>query len=807
MNMLPPVVVVGIDSVTGLQAARIFARNGIDVVGMGADPGHPCARTRACRDVVRVGRSEEELLEGLVRLRASLGGGAVLFPCTDQSVLAAARHRAALEGAYRMALPESRAVEVLLDKARFGEFARERGFPVPETLLLRSREDAEAAAREMPFPCVVKPPVKTPLWESGAARKAFRVSKRSELVPLWDRCSQWSSLLVAQEWVSGGDTDHITCNCYLAAGGEPLVTFTTRKLRQWPPDVGEGCLSEEWRDDEARALTVALFRAAGHRGFGYLEFKRDARTGRAVILEANVGRPTGRSASAEAGGVELHMTMYCDVAGLPLPAARTQRYGPTRWIYLRRDVQAAVRLRWRGAVSLRDVARSWKGPWACALFSWSDPVPFVADLARSARRALGSSVRPPPPSGAAGAAADRSLPPTRAGQPVTLAFGPDGVFHVEAVAATKEDAAALAKPLGPPRAVRAGCPDLVVRFVDEVPTPDLRLLDGPTAYGEDGLYVTSTRGGRAVARLSGQPHSATPLLLCARGRSDPPLLRPLVDLAAISRGWIPLHASAWTTGGVGVIAAGWGGSGKTGLLLAAVAGGAAFVGEDRVYLSRDGRSMVGLARPVRVRDWHVAALPSLRRMVSPGLRALARASRLLDAAAHRLAAREGAALSRKLLLRGVEAVRRRASTDISLTALLGTSGLELRASPDVVLVLERHAREEIEVVPLETDELVARLGATVEAELLSALRMQLALRFAWQPPSSALDASLAAVGPMLIEALAGKPAFLVRHPWPCALDELQAAVEQRCRPAPSGTGPEPRSRPMGDRTLGAVASS
>src|SRR5690606_3516612 len=121
-------------------------------------------------------------------------------------------------------------------------------------------------------------------------------------------------------------------NAYFAEHGEPLVTLTTRKLRQWPPTGGQACLSVEVDDEAVRAATIQLFRKVRHRGLGYLEMKRDARTGEYLIIEPNIGRPTGRSATAEAAGVELLHTMYCDALGLPLPAARTQTYRGTKWI-------------------------------------------------------------------------------------------------------------------------------------------------------------------------------------------------------------------------------------------------------------------------------------------------------------------------------------------------------------------------------------------------------------------------------------------------------------------------------------------
>lgn len=100
---------------------------------------------------------------------------------------------------------------------------------------------------------------------------------------------------------------------------------------------------------------MRLFRSLEFHGLGYLEVKRDAASGTFRMIEANIGRPTGRSATAEAGGVELLATMYCDAAGLPLPARREQRYVGAAWIDLRRDLLSAA-YHWRRE-ELRPVDR------------------------------------------------------------------------------------------------------------------------------------------------------------------------------------------------------------------------------------------------------------------------------------------------------------------------------------------------------------------------------------------------------------------------------------------------------------------
>jgi predicted ATP-grasp superfamily ATP-dependent carboligase len=105
-------------------------------------------------------------------------------------------------------------------------------------------------------------------------------------------------------------------------------------------------------------------------------------------MEANIGRPTGRSAIAEAGGVELLQTMYCDLSGQPLPLARQQQYTGVKWIHLTRDCASALHYWRNGALTLPGWWRSLRGKKVYAVFSWRDPAPFIGDLARAFRMLL-----------------------------------------------------------------------------------------------------------------------------------------------------------------------------------------------------------------------------------------------------------------------------------------------------------------------------------------------------------------------------------------------------------------------------------
>jgi predicted ATP-grasp superfamily ATP-dependent carboligase len=352
------------------------------------------------------------LLDALEALRRELGAPAVLYPCTDGAVLALSRGRERVLAQHHLVLPDADVVETLVDKVRFLELAARIGLPIPRTFLIHDRAQAREAAAGLAYPAVLKPPYKSPAWQRATKAKAFKVSDAAELLALHERYAAAAPVLIAQEWIEGGESELYSCNCYYGRNGSPLATFVARKLRQWPPETGTSSLGEEVRNDAVLAATLQLFDAVGYRGLGYVEMKRDVRTGRHLVIEPNVGRPTGRSAIAEAGGVELLYTMYCDATGLPLPEARVQRYGDARWIYWRHDFQAALHAWRHGQLGLREWARSWRGRKASAVFAWRDPAPGLADLGRAAGLALRFAARrlrggAPRGQGSAEAAAER----------------------------------------------------------------------------------------------------------------------------------------------------------------------------------------------------------------------------------------------------------------------------------------------------------------------------------------------------------------------------------------------------------------
>lgn len=389
---MSPAVIVGLDCITGLQTARILARRRVPVIGVASDPGHFACTTRACKRILHANTENGDFISALETLGPGLTQRAVLYPCTDMSVLALSRNRDGLAPWYHIVLPRPDVVELLMDKASFLQYAQDHDLPVPRTAFVDTLETARQVSQTLGYPAVAKPRLKSAEWQARGLKKVYRLSAPEDLVVLYERVGTATDTLVVQEWIEGDDSELYSCNCYFSDSGA-LGTFIARKLRQWPPDAGTSSLGEECRNDVVLHESVRLFESVGYRGLGYVEMKRDARSGNHLVIEANVGRPTGRSSIAEAGDVHLLYAKYCDTLGLPVTVNLRQRYTAVKWIYLRHDVQSALYYLLHRRLSLFGWWRSLRGKKTYAVASWSDPIPFWRDLWDSALKAASKSDR------------------------------------------------------------------------------------------------------------------------------------------------------------------------------------------------------------------------------------------------------------------------------------------------------------------------------------------------------------------------------------------------------------------------------
>jgi predicted ATP-grasp superfamily ATP-dependent carboligase len=302
----------------------------------------------------------------------------VLLPITDPSLEAVLEHRASLPAGVTVPFPDLATYRAASDKARILALARECGFGVPETRILSEPRSALPEAGF--FPAVVKP--HRSVVTAGRARRKLAVMPAADAAA----CRRALAALPAaafpvllQRWVAGVGEGFFA----LRWGGRTVATFAHRRLREKPPSGGVSVYRESIPLDEALVGPgLRLLDALGWQGVAMIECKREAATGRQIIMEVN-GRFWGSLQLAIDAGVDFPALLVRCAAGETLPDSRHYRVGVrSRWfwgdvdhLYLRlRDGRGVIsRLHAVLAflrVSRRDASEVWR---------WRDPAPFLVE--------------------------------------------------------------------------------------------------------------------------------------------------------------------------------------------------------------------------------------------------------------------------------------------------------------------------------------------------------------------------------------------------------------------------------------------
>jgi len=214
-----------------------------------------------------------------------------------------------------------------------------------------------------------------------------------------------------------------------------------------------------------------------------------------------------------------------------------------------------------------------------------------------------------------------------------------GIVGVRLLDAGSAEERLVTRQLGPIRARLDREPDLVVRFTDRLALEGpLRLLGADdVGFGSDAFVVLrGKQKSRARVLLPLDRVGRGGEIVCERGLAAVPHLVAIVNLLALARGALPLHASAFLWNGTGALATGWAKGGKTEALLAFLTEGATYVGDEWVYLAEGGARMFGIPEPIRVWDWQLEHVPWLGRRLPRGERARLAALRALSRVAARI---------------------------------------------------------------------------------------------------------------------------------------------------------------------------
>jgi hypothetical protein len=362
-------------------------------------------------------------------------------------------------------------------------------------------------------------------------------------------------------------------------------------------------------------------------------------------------------------------------------------------------------------------------------------------------------------------------------------FDLHGLAGIRLLEPSPTDVAAVRRQLGLVNEQLEREPDIVVRFVDRLATGSrIRFVGlGEAAFTDDAFLVLRSKH-KAPARveLDFAQVGEVVEIVCERGLPAVPFLIPILNLTVLARGVLPLHASAFVHRGTGIVATGWSKGGKTEALLAFAAQGARYVGDEWVYVTGDGGRVYGIPEPVRIWGWHLRQLPQYEALVGGANRARLRAIELFlgsERAVRRV--RAGKRPSRALA-RLVPLLSRQLFVDVEPERLFGPVG-EQSAPFDRLFFLVSSAAPDIAVEPVDPLDVGERMVFSLQHERLDFTAAYLKYRFAFPAAANPFFEQVEEIQRQaLARAFAGKPAFVVHHPYPCSLESLYEAMSPYC---------------------------
>jgi D-aspartate ligase len=310
------------------------------------------------------------------------------MPCSDFWARTVAALPAEVRARYPASIAPLEALDILVDKGRFGATLDRLQLPHPTTRPMTSVADLDEVADAALESSFLKP-VHSQQFFARFGVKAFLISSREDAREKLSECVSAGLEMTLQEYIPGPPTNHHFIDGFVDRGGVIRALFARQRLRMSPPDFGNSTLMVsvplEQTGDAIETLRT-LFADIRYRGIFSAEFKRDARDSTFNLIEVNA-RPWWYVEFAARCGV--------DVCRLALQDARHQRVEtiPTyavgrRCVFPYYDLHAVRAERAAGRLGAAQWARSWLGAYQ-PVFRWSDPMPALGEVARLLRTRIG----------------------------------------------------------------------------------------------------------------------------------------------------------------------------------------------------------------------------------------------------------------------------------------------------------------------------------------------------------------------------------------------------------------------------------
>ena len=299
-----------IDRRKALPIIRALGKEGVRVIGMSYKKNPMgkfskyCEKTFLCPDY----RSDPEGFLGELTAICKAEIPSVFYPIEDVVLSLCVQNPDSWNLYTNALLPGEEPLDCAYDKWKTIQLAMQHGIAVPASYCPESVDEVRQLACMESSQWVVKP------RKSSGSRGIKYVNDPAQLFETYNQVSQEYLSPIIQERIPQGG-EGVGVFFLLGSDSNPLAIFGHRRIREYPVSGGPSTLSESFRDDDLIKQSLKLVKAIGLTGVMMIEYKRDLRTNKFVLMEVNP-RFWGSMQLAIHAGVNIPVLYHKAVLGM-----------------------------------------------------------------------------------------------------------------------------------------------------------------------------------------------------------------------------------------------------------------------------------------------------------------------------------------------------------------------------------------------------------------------------------------------------------------------------------------------------------
>lgn len=217
-----------------------------------------------------------EFLEWLLR-EITTNGYDMILPTELETQQLILKNREKIEPYVRIPFADYSFISNVQNKAWLLKYAEANGYLCPKTYFVENLD--EFNYEKLEYPLVVKP------RESSGSRGIVYVKKPSELSAVFQKVHNKYPFPLIQEYIPNGGAYGV--GALFNFNSEPRAAFVYKRLREYPVNGGPSTLRESVKNDELRDIAIGLLKSLKWKGIAMVEFRVDARDGKAKLMEIN----------------------------------------------------------------------------------------------------------------------------------------------------------------------------------------------------------------------------------------------------------------------------------------------------------------------------------------------------------------------------------------------------------------------------------------------------------------------------------------------------------------------------------------